>query len=156
MAYQIILYLHVASALSYFLFHGAFASVTFALNRESQPERLKALAGFRDQAGPWSLGGALLMVLSGIVLMVMGNWWRDAWPWLAMLILIAVGVVMVIFGGVFLGSRLGTEEMPAEGERWYRMVQWGLRLGSRTPLFLTVTGLTALGLILWLMMFKPF
>ena len=156
MAYQIILYLHVASALSYFLFHGAFASVTFALNRESQPERLEALESIMDSSGPWSLGSVLVTIASGVVLMVMGNWWRDAWPWLSLLILIAIGVVMVIFGSIFLAWRLGTEEMPVEGERWYRTVQWGLRMGSRTPLFLTVTGMTALGLILWLMMFKPF
>jgi MFS superfamily sulfate permease-like transporter len=154
--YDAILFLHVASALGYFLFHGAFASVTFALNRESQPERLKALESVMDLSGPWSLRSVLVTVLSGVVLMVMGDWWRDAWPWLSLLILIAIGVLMVIFGGVFLGWRLGTEEMPAEGERWYRTVQWGLRIGSRTPLFLTFTGLTALVLILWLMMFKPF
>jgi len=154
--YDVILFLHVASVVGYFLVHGAFASVTFALNRESQPERLQALENILDSTGPWSLGSVLVTVVSGIVLMVMGNWWRDAWPWLSLLILIVIGGVMVIFGGIFLGLRLGTEEMPAKGERWYRTVQWGLRLGSRTPLFLTATGLAALVLILWLMMFKPF
>jgi len=49
--------------------------------------------------------------------MVIGNWWRDAWPRLSLLILIAIGVVMVIFGGIFLGWRLGADEMPVEGER---------------------------------------
>ena len=154
--YDLILFLHVASALGYFLVHGAFASVSFALNRETEPRRIEALESAMDRAGPWSLGSLLTIVASGIALMVMGNWWRDGWTWLSLLILIVIGVVMVLFGGVHLGLRLGTEEMPAEGERWFRTVQWGLRLGSRTPLFLTVTGLTALGLILWLMMFKPF
>ena len=154
--YDAILFLHVASALGYFLVHGAFASVSFALNRETEPRRIEALESAMDRAGPWSLGSLLTIVASGIALMVMGNWWRDGWTWLSLLILIVIGVVMVLFGGVHLGLRLGTEEMPAEGERWYRTVQWGLRLGNRIPMFLAVTGLTALGLILWLMMFKPF
>ena len=34
MAYQIVLYLHVAGALGFFLFHGATASATFGLKRE--------------------------------------------------------------------------------------------------------------------------
>ena len=154
--YDVILFLHVASALGYFLAHGAFASVSFALNREAEPRRLKALESVLDLSGPWSIGSLLVMLVTGLALMVIGNWWRDVWPWLALVILFAIGVVMILFGGVLLGSRFGTEETPAEGERWYRTVQWGLRLGSRTPLFLTVTGLTALVLILWLMMFKPF
>lgn len=76
MAYQIILYLHVASVAGYFLFHGAFASVTSALNRESEPERLEAMDGIMNSSGPWSVGSALVTVVSGVVLMVMGNWWR--------------------------------------------------------------------------------
>jgi TRAP-type C4-dicarboxylate transport system permease small subunit len=154
--YDAILFVHVASTLGYFLAHGVFASVTFALNRENHSERLEALERVMDRAGPWSLGSLLVIVVSGIVLMVMGNWWQDAWTWLSLLILTVVGIVMVLFGGVHLGLGLGTEEMPAEGERWYRTVQWGLRLGTRIPMLLTITGLTALSLILWLMMFKPF
>lgn len=154
--YDLILFLHVASALGYFLVHGAFASVSFALNRETEPQRIEALESAMDRAGPWSLGSLLTIVASGIALMVMGNWWRDGWTWLSLLILIVIGVVMVLFGGVHLGLRLGTEEMPAEGKRWDRTVQSGLRLGNRIPMFLAITGLIALGLILWLMMFKPF
>ena len=154
--YDAILFLHVASAMGYFLFHGVFASVTFILKREEHPERLAALEGMFDTTGPWSLGSLLVVVASGIVLMVMGNWWRDGWTWLSLAILLVIGVVMVIFGGIFLGWRLGTEEMPEEGERWYRTAQWGLRLGFRTPMLLAVTGVGSLGLILWLMMFKPF
>jgi uncharacterized membrane protein len=154
--YDAILFLHVASALGYFLVHGAFASVSFALNRETEPRRLKALESVFDLVGPWSLGSLLVMTVSGIALMVMGNWWRDGWAWLALLILVVIGVVMVLFGGVQIGFRFEREERPAKGERWYTIVELGLRMESRIPLVLTVTGLTALGLILWLMMFKPF
>ncbi|MFQ5943649.1 MAG: DUF2269 family protein [Anaerolineales bacterium] len=154
--YDVILFLHVASVLGYFLVHGAFASVSFALNRETEPRRLKALESVFDLTGPWSLGSALVMVVTGLVLMVMGNWWRDGWAWLSLLIFIVIGVVMILFGGVQIGFRFEREERPAEGERWYTVVEWGLRLGSRIPLLLTVTGMTALVLILWLMMFKPF
>ena len=154
--YDALLYLHVATAMGYFLFHGVFASVTFILKREERPERIAALEGMFDLTGRWSLGSLGVVIASGIVVMVMGNWWRDGWAWLSMAILAILAVVMVIFGGIFVGLRLGTEEMPEEGERWYRTVQWGLRLGLRTPMLLAVTGIGGLSLILWLMMFKPF
>ena len=57
MAYQIILYLHVASALGFFLFHGATASATFGLKREQGRESVELLLQMRETAGLAGGGG---------------------------------------------------------------------------------------------------
>lgn len=48
MVYQTILYLQVASALGFFLFHGATASATFGLRRKSGPNQVELLLRTRE------------------------------------------------------------------------------------------------------------
>ena len=94
MAYQIILYLHVAGALGFFLFHGATASATFGLKREKGRESAEILLKMRELGGVGGFLSLMVMLISGIVLGFMGRWWGDIWLWASIAIFLVIGLVM--------------------------------------------------------------
>ena len=165
MAYQIILYLHVASALGFFLFHGATASATFGLKREQGRESVELLLQMRETAG---LAGGIsmtVMLISGVVLGFMGHFWSEAWIWIAIAVFV---VILMVMGGYGRNNfdrisylfdpekykaprdKKGQEPIPATED------ELTAEQAKGRPILLTVTGMGALVLILWLMMFKPF
>ncbi len=165
MVYQIILYLHVASALGFFLFHGATASASFGLKREQGRESVELLLKMRDTAG--FVGGLsmTIMFISGIVLGFMGRLWGEAWIWITIGVFL---VILFVMGGYGRNNfdrisymidpekykaprdKKGEEPIPATEEELAEEQAKG------RPVMLTVTGIGALVLILWLMMFQPF
>ncbi|MEE9217255.1 MAG: hypothetical protein V3U32_07460 [Anaerolineales bacterium] len=165
MAYQIILYLHVASALGFFLFHGATASASYGLKREQGRESIKLLLKMRESGGV--VGGISMMVslISGIVLGFMGRFWSEAWIWIAIVVFLVISFVMGGYGRNNFDrisymidpekyksprDKKGEEPIPATDE------ELAAEQAKGRPMLLTITGFAALGLILWLMMFQPF
>jgi hypothetical protein len=165
MVYQIILYLHVAGALGFFLFHGATASVSYGLKREQGRESVELLLKMREISG--TVGGIAMLVslISGIVLGFMGRFWSEAWIWISIVIFV---VIMFVMGGYGRNNfdraaylldpekykapkdKKGEEPIPASEEELAEEQAKG------RPVMLTVTGIASLALILWFMMFKPF
>lgn len=162
--YQLVLYVHVASAMAYFLFHGAVASVTFALKRENSDLQRQALSEVLDgtyRLAPLSL---LTLLVSGVLLGFMGRWWRDGWIWASIMTLVALAVFMFVIGGLYFDRRFeAVDDQPwgaeiPEGTTAHRLVYHPLmaRHHAKIPILLTIIGVGGLALILWLMMFKPF
>lgn len=160
--YEALLFLHVLSAFSYFLLHGAVASVSYALERETDPNRKAVFDSVLNLTYRWSPYSLLVLLLTGVVLSFMGRYWTAGWVWGSLAILILTGVLMFIVGGIHLSLRFLRDEreypsdLPAEGERGYSLVVLVRRLGGRVPALLTASGVLAMGFILWFMMFKPF
>ena len=165
MAYQIILYLHVAGALGFFLFHGATASASFGLKREQGRESVELLLKMRESAGV--AGGISMMVslITGIILGFMGRFWSEAWIWIAIGIFLVISIVMGGYGRNNFDrisyminpdkykaprDKKDQEPIPATEE------ELTAEQAKGRPVMLTVTGIASLVLILWLMMFKPF
>lgn len=156
--YDTVLFLHVLSALVYLLFHGAVASVTFALKREQMPERINAFDGVMNLAydvAPYALA---VLVLSGILLGFLGRWWTDGWIWTAIGLLLGLGILMNRLGRAWLfeGFRKADQPVVPNPPAAEQSRQASLRRFFLSPMFFTVTGVGTLALILWLMMFKPF
>lgn len=165
MAYQIILYLHVASTLGFFLFHGATASASFGLKREQGRESVELLLKMRETSG---IAGGISMsvsLISGIVLGFMGRFWSEAWIWIAIGIFLVISIVMGGYGRNNFDrisymidpekykaprDKKGEDPIPATEE------ELTAEQAKGRPVMLTVTGIASLVLILWLMMFKPF
>jgi MFS family permease len=156
--YEILRFLHVLSAMAYFLFHGAVASVAFAIKREPGPKRIEVLSAVMvfAYAGAPIAGGTL--VLTGIVMGFMGRWWGDWWIWASVAVLLVIGILM---------NRLGKPYMTegfARARNREAQTQTRARAGCAGamrkfffhPMFFTLTGSIGLAVVLWLMMFKPF
>ncbi|MFQ5943648.1 MAG: hypothetical protein ACE5JF_08860 [Anaerolineales bacterium] len=163
--YQIILYLHVASSLGFFLFHGATASVSYGLKREQGRKSVQMLLKMRESSGVAGGISMTVMFISGIVLSFMGRFWSETWVWISIVIFV---VILLVMGGYGRNNfdrvsylfdpetyktprdKKGEAPIPASDE------ELAAEQAKGRPIMLTVTGMGALVLILWLMMFKPF
>jgi len=162
--YDFLLFVHVGSVMVYFLFHGAIASVTFALKRETSDGQRQALSSVLDRAYRVAPLALLTLVLSGILLGLLGRWWSDGWIWVSILALVVLAVFMFVVGGLYFDRRFeAVDDRPwaqqaQEGTATHRLVHHPLmdRHHAKIPLLLTASGVTVMGVILWLMMFKPF
>ena len=96
--YPWIVFLHVAGGFGFMLAHGASASVAFALRRERNLERLRALLDL-------SSGSFNVMYLSLLVLLAAGDtagfmqkWWGQGWKfsWMIGRFLVGLSLKMLI------------------------------------------------------------
>jgi len=156
--YDSLRFLHLLSAMAYFLFHGAVASVTFALRRDPGPSKIEALSAVMVFAYRGAPIAGVVLVLTGILMGFLGRWWGDRWLWTSLGLLLMVGVLMNRLGKAYLN-----EGFPAARDRQVHTAPQA-RLGFPVvvrafflqPMFFAVTGLLGLAIVLWLMMFKPF
>ena len=163
--YTILRFLHVFSALAFMMIHGATAAAMFALQREREPSRVEGLLAIRDFATKWMGIPLGILLISGIVMGFMGRWWNQTWIWLAIGVFLAISFAMSGFGRPYhdrLWHAIDPEGHAPPTKKEKRRSQpatteelVGLLAVGR-PMLLTVTGVIGLGVILWLMMFKPF
>lgn len=163
--YSALRFLHVFSAFAFILIHGATAAAMFALKRERDTKGVEGLLAIRDFAAKWMTVPLASLFVSGIVMGFMGHWWNQTWIWLAIGIFVAIGFAMSGFGRPYhdrlwhaidpQGHAPPTKKekrrsAPATAEELVGLLAVG------RPLLLTVSGVVGLGVILWMMMFKPF
>lgn len=160
--YREVVFIHVLSALLFFLAHGAATAMIFQLKRERDPERMRAILDLSysmDNAGGISL---LVLLIAGIIGGIMGNWWSQGWIGTALLLLIVLSVYMAFYAGRYINpvrvalglphprNRKQPVSEPLPDEEIHALVEkinpWQL---FGPALFLTI-------IILWLMMYKPF
>ena len=156
--YELLRFLHVLSAMAYFLFHGAVASVTFAIRREPGPTRIEVLSSVMDFAYAGAPIAGVVLVLTGIIMGFLGRWWGDRWLWTSLGLLLTIGILMNRLGKAYLteGFARAREPNPQIRPQAKVGISGGVRAIFFNPMFFTLTGLIGLAIILWLMMFKPF
>lgn len=141
--YQWIVFIHIASVMGLLLIHPV--TVAFHLKEERNDTRIRELLEVSEAASTlrWVFFG--LVVASGIVLGFMGAFWGSAWIWGALVIFVAIGLVMNLYGGRTI-DRIADTRDDAEMERLLTRFRPGI---------LAVTGAGGLLVILYLMLFKP-
>ncbi|MDP9253178.1 MAG: hypothetical protein M3O80_09250 [Chloroflexota bacterium] len=141
--YQWIVFIHIASVMGLLLVHPV--TVAFHLKQERDDTRIRELLEVSEAASNlrWAFFAATLG--SGLLLGIMGSWWGSAWIWVALVLFVAIGLVMNLYGGRTI-DRIADTRDDAEMERL---------LTRFRPGFLAITGTGGLLLILYLMLFKP-
>jgi hypothetical protein len=162
--YKALLFLHVSGAIAFLLFHGATASVMFAMRRQQDSERLQSLLTLRDRAEDWWRWPLMLNLVTGIAMGFMGRWWGQGWVWVSIGVFLAISFAMSGIGRLHIDrvwhaidplghkSPLKSEARnpdPATPEELEGLLARG------RPGLLTVIGVVGLAIILWMMMFKP-
>jgi hypothetical protein len=163
--YRWLVFFHVVGAFGFLLSHGVPAMVSLRLGGETDRRRIGALFELSNSgpsmAATW--GSFLVMLVTGIAAGFIGRWWRAGWIWVAIGVLVVVSVAMTM-----LGSRYMNDLRQAVGLPWFdgRRQQPGgnplgdeelaRRLSSSRPRSVAVIGFAGIGLLIWLMMFKPF
>ena len=122
------------------------------------------LAPITGMTLPVLFGSFLLLQAFGIALAFMAEWWRQAWPWLSFILLNGMTVWMTWYGRKVyspLRKALGMPYMTGYSKENMPVDPVGIEevrslIEKSNPRMLTWVGGVTSGLILWLMIFKPF
>ena len=158
-----LLFLHVLSALTFFLAHGTSAAMAFRVRKETDFVRIRAMLDLSDSTLEIMFLSFLLMGLTGVILPFPLHLWNKGWVWLSLVLLIFVFIWMVwmnerayktlrkLVGAPY---RTGSKEYPAVTPSSQEEVATHLKKMGVTGLI--VIGYIIPALVLWLMIFKPF
>lgn len=163
--YSSLIYVHILSALTFMLTHGVTASAILFVRNETNAERIRLLlqiARNRTVVGV-SNSSITVLLLTGITLGFLGDWWNRLWIWAALGIAVAITFAMAFLGRLYFErlrkvvgltyeeGRKKHEPIPEASEEEI------LRISSKSPAYSTaMVGLLGLLAILYLMIFKPF
>src|ERR687894_330596 len=97
--YGALVFVHASTMLLFFVAHGASMAVAFRLKRERDPVAARALLDLSTWAMGWPTGILVIVgVASGIALGIMGNWFGQAWIWIALVLFVAMSGLMTPMG----------------------------------------------------------
>jgi hypothetical protein len=158
-----LVFLHVLSALTFFLAHGTSAAMAFRVRRETDIARIRAMLDLSEATIEIMVVAFFAMGLTGVALPFFIRIWDKGWVWVSILLMVFVFLWMVWMNEraykilrklVGLPYRQGSKEYSAEPPASAEEVAAQL-------IKMNVTGLIVVGylipaLVLWLMIFKPF
>jgi hypothetical protein len=155
------LYVHLAGVFGFLVAHGVSAGVGLKLRKERDPVRARALLDLSASTLNLANLSFLVLLVGGIGATSSEHMWSEGWPWAAIVVLIAlVALVPTLVVPYYKkvrkavgapGARgLMPAGEPASPEEIERV------LGSPIPIVISVTGVVALAILLWLMVYKPF
>lgn len=158
-----LIFLHVLSALTFFLAHGTSAALVFKVRRETDLARLRGMLDLSDSTLEVMLISFLGMGLTGIILPFLMHLWDKAWIWISIILIIFVFIWMVWMNErafkilrklVGLPYRQGSKEYPAMPPVSQEEVITHLKTINTTSWVIVGFGIPVV--VLWLMVFKPF
>ena len=156
MAYTWWVYLHVAGALIFVLAHGVSMGVALRLRRERDPRRIMALLDLSSTSISGLYVGLVLLLAGGIVAGFVGDWWAQAWIWVALGTLVALMVFMYAVASPYYKRLRTIVGAMVEGSEAVSSDRLALLLAGPRAVLLAAVGLVGLLFILYLMFFKPF
>jgi len=159
-----IVFLHVLSALTFFLAHGTSVAMAFRLRYEKELERIRAMLDLSASTIQVMFISFLLLGLTGLALPFMLKLWNKGWIWTSIVLMLLVVVQMGLMSEkrykhlrklVGLPYIRGSKELPAEepadAEEVQEFIQKKLKVVE-----LIMVGYVIPVIVLWLMIFKPF
>ena len=160
--YASVVFVHVTTVMLFFIAHGTSMAVAFALKRETDPARVRALLDLsRFSLGAPAIFVIVVGLLTGILAGFMGNHWGRLWIWVSLVVFLAVAGAMTPLASLRLNPiRAAAGMAPANKKDAVPPVEDAEELrrliDAWRPLPIAAMGLTAFVVILWLMLLKPF
>lgn len=163
MLIQWLIFLHVLSAITFFLGHGAAAAMAFRIRREHRLERIQAMLDLSVAFFPLYIGSFLLLGVTGLVMPFLLGIWGEVWIWLSIILMLFVTIWMGIFNEkaykrlrrlAGLPYMAGNKQYPAEAPASEQEIQAHIRSISLRGMVLI--GYVVPAFVLWMMVFKPF
>lgn len=160
--YKAVVFIHATTILLYIVAHGTSMAAAFALKRETDPARVRALLDLaRSSLGVPALVLVVVGLLTGILAGFMGGHWGTGWLWISIALFVLVGGLMTPMTTLRLKPIRAAAGMPAETgvpeappqenpEELRRL------LDAWNPMIPGAMGLVAFVVILYLMLVKPF
>lgn len=161
--YQWVVFVHILSALAFFMAHGASAAMAFQIRRERQLDRIKAILDLSSAALPVMYFSVLALVVAGVIAGIMGNWFSQGWIWVALVLLV------VVFGWMYayvfryytpIRKAVGLPYHDRSGDKPAGApasdAEIAAAIQATNPPLLMGVSFALVAVILWLMVFKPF
>jgi len=152
--YNFWLFVHLGGLLLFVAGHGTSAAAGIRLRRERDPARMAALLDASASARGSTYVGMALLGTGGLVDAFLGHWWSAGWVWTSILVFLGMaGTLVALAIPYYRRLRQGVARAAASGggnEEMERLAH------SHVPQAILSVGLGGLGVILWLMVFKPF
>lgn len=151
--YRLWLFVHLGGLLLFVAGHGTSAAVGLRLRQERDPARMAALLDASAGARTSTYAGMALLAVGGLVDASLGHWWSAGWVWASIVIFVAMaGALVALAIPHYRRVRVAVAAEGADADR----DEVERLAGSPVPLIILAVGLSGLGLILWLMVYKPF
>jgi hypothetical protein len=141
-------FLHIVGLGAFLLGHGVAAGSSFMLRRATTDAVREALLRVSIQSAAIFYPALLVIVVTGVWMGFVGNWWRSGWIWTGIGTLVVVIVVMSAMSVPYHKARdAANAKPPAELEPVLKRAR---------PIELAVVGTLGLLILFFLMVFKPF
>jgi hypothetical protein len=153
------LYAHIASVLGFLLTHGMSAAMGLSLRQQKSDDSIRSLTELSRNSTGVSYIFIVLIVITGTTLGFQGSWWRYKWIWTAVIVLIVTIGAMSGLANRYNRIRAAAgldrpdrrrKQVPAYGNDLMALV------AGANPWPISLIGVVALLLLLWLMILKPF
>jgi hypothetical protein len=161
--YPWIVVAHILGAFMFAMAHGVNLFVAFRVRAERDPERIRAYLDLSGQSIGMTYAGLGILLLAGIAMAVMHGWFGFAWTWLSLALVVGLTVLMYIRGSIYYGEvrhavglRTYLDKPDAPPPKPLPPDALARLLDSRRPEELAVIGGLGFGVIVWLMVAKPF
>ena len=158
-----LVFLHVLSAITFFLAHGAAAAMVFKVRSETDYARIRAMLDLSVSTFQVYMLSFVIMGLTGLTMPFLIHIWNKVWIWLSIILILFVTVWMGLVNEkqikqlrrlVGLPYMQGFNEFPAEPASSPEEVAALLKKINPTQWALVGYGIPMV--VLWLMIFKPF
>ncbi len=158
-----LVFIHVLSALTFFLAHGAAAAMIFKVRQETDFARIRAMLDLSVSTFKVYMISFALMGLTGLTMPFLIHIWNRIYIWLSIALIMFVAVWMGLVNEkqikqlrrlVGLPYMQGNKEYPAEPSSSPEEVAALLKRINPHQWALVGYGIPAI--VLWLMIFKPF
>ena len=158
-----LIFLHVLAALTFYMAHGASATMAFKVRKETDFARIRAMLDLSWSTLVMTGISFLVMGLTGLVLPFLIHIWNKGYIWVSIVLMLFVLIYMGVFNEthykqlrrlVGLPYMKGSKQLPAEPPSSPEEVAALLKKTSVTGL--VVIGYVIPAIVLWLMVFKPF
>jgi len=161
--YNWIVYLHLRGIFGFLIAHGASAGAAFALRRERNLDKVRALLELSASSIGVMYLSLLVLLAAGIIAAFMGQWWGRGWIWVSLGLLVVILAAMGAMGSRYYGEARKLAGLPyfAKGKAQPPLPPASTDelfavLARANPMLLTIIGLGGFAIITWLMHFKPF
>ena len=158
-----LVFIHVLSAITFFLAHGAAAAMVFRVRSETDFTRIRAMLDLSISTVKLYFLSFLIMGLTGLIMPFMIHIWNQVWVWLSIVLILFVAIWMSLVNEkqikqlrrlVGLPYMQRNKEYPAEPPSSPEAV--AALLKSINPIQWVLVGYGIPAVVLWLMIFKPF
>ncbi|HEX6269523.1 MAG TPA: hypothetical protein VFZ43_04760 [Anaerolineales bacterium] len=158
-----LIFLHILSAITFFLAHGTSIAMAFQLRKETDLARIRALLDLSTSTMMIMFVSFVVMGFSGLIMPFILQIWNKGWIWASIVLMIVVFFYMVFMNDKRYSHRrkmvglpyvVGGKQLPAEEPASQDEVQAHIRKLNVNDM--VIVGYVIPVIVLWLMVFKPF